>query len=203
MSALPEYIQTYPGHIAAYLKYLEVLNHSPETITSYRSDFAELQTFSSTPLTVDGAERYLEFLVSRGLSSGTVQRRCAASSGLYEYLLRRGIVNVNPFRGLRLPKREQRLPQALDKSTIRECLQSLPDTPLGWRDRALISVLFGGGGRITETVTLTIEQVSLSKREARVIGKGNKERIIVLSPTAVKDLAFYLTQHRPKPREKM
>jgi site-specific recombinase XerD len=69
---------------------------------------------------------------------------------------------------------------------------------LGWRDRALISVLFGGGGRITETVTLTIEQVNLSKREARVIGKGNKERIIVLSPTAVKDLTVYLSQHRPK-----
>ncbi|HEV7236237.1 MAG TPA: tyrosine-type recombinase/integrase [Ktedonobacteraceae bacterium] len=198
MSALPEYIPTYAGHIESYLKYLEVLNHSPETITSYRHDYSELQQFSPTPLTVDGAERYLEFLVSRGLSSSTVQRRCAAASGLYEYLARKNIVNTNPFRGLRLPKREQRLPEALDKVTIQTCLDSLPDTPLGWRDKALISVLFGGGGRITEVVTLTLEQVNLTKREARVVGKGNKERIIALSPSSVANLTTYLTLHRPQ-----
>ena len=101
--------------------------------------------------------------------------------------------------GLRSPKLSRRLPPSLTPDQVRKIVETpSPKTPLGLRDRALLELLYAAGLRASEILSLRIEQLDLPGRSARVIGKGDKERLVLLGSAAQEALDRYLHTARPK-----
>ena len=101
--------------------------------------------------------------------------------------------------GLRSPKLSRQLPPSLTPDQVRKIMESpSPKTPLGLRDRALLELLYAAGLRASEILSLRIEQLDLAGRSARVIGKGDKERLVLLGSAAQEALDRYLHTARPK-----
>lgn len=101
--------------------------------------------------------------------------------------------------GLRSPKLSRRLPPSLTPDQVRRIVETpSPKTPLGLRDRALLELLYAAGLRASEILSLRIEQLDLPGRSARVIGKGDKERLVLLGSAAQEALDRYLHTARPK-----
>ena len=101
--------------------------------------------------------------------------------------------------GLRSPKLSRKLPPSLTPDQVRRILESPSQkTPLGLRDRALLELLYAAGLRASEILSLRIEQLDLPNRSARVIGKGDKERLVLLGQAAQEAIDRYLHAARPK-----
>jgi integrase/recombinase XerD len=101
--------------------------------------------------------------------------------------------------GLRSPKLSRQLPPSLTPDQVRKIMEApSPKTPLGLRDRALLELLYAAGLRASEILSLRIEQLDLPGRSARVIGKGDKERLVLLGSAAQEALDRYLHTARPK-----
>lgn len=145
---------------------------------------------------------YMAYLMRQGIVKASIARRMSAIRSFYHYLLREGIVNANPAATLSSPKLDRRLPSFL---TLEQVLQLLnaPDLskPEGLRDRAMIELLYACGLRVSELVNLTLkqaEQVGLGSDEIVVLGKGSKERIVLVGKPAARALGIYLQQGRPE-----
>ena len=105
----------------------------------------------------------------------------------------REVVSVNPAKGLSLPKLEKRLPTFLDFAQAQRAIE-LPDTkePTGIRDRAIMEILYDTGIRASELLGLNISRIDFDKGELRILGKGNKERIVFIGNPAIDALKAYL-----------
>ncbi len=142
------------------------------------------------------ARRYL-VQVAASRARATVARRLSALRHLFRFLVRAGRAATNPFRGLRPPRRPRRLPAYLSPAQVRALLSGPgASTPLGLRDRALLELLYGAGLRVSEALALRLGDVA-SGRELRVVGKGNRERVVLLTRAARAALDAYLTRARP------
>jgi len=193
-----------------FLIYLKVeKNASPRTIESYQKDlFNGLDFFSSVLKKEDNAvspedidhvifRHYLAHLRQQGLARTTVARRLAAWRSFYRYLLREKVIQENKLSRVMSPKLEKRLPRFLYEGEAKSLVES-PDLkhPLGIRDRALLEVLYAGGLRINELVTLDLWDLDLGAGYVRVMGKRAKERLVPLGSQAVKALRQYLSEAR-------
>lgn len=198
LPAVAEIKKAPTAYIETFLDELKVQNFSPNTLDAYARDLAQFAKHCpSGELDNFAAQRYVTHLVGLGLATASVHRKIAALRSFYDHLVWLGVVEVNPFTGTRLPKREQRLPDAPHKDVVQECLDSIPPDTLGRRDKALIAFLFGTGCRIAEALSLTLADLGdLHRREVRVVGKGNKERVLVVPAFAVEALRDYLEMSR-------
>ena len=95
---------------------------------------------------------------------------------IFQYLKNQGLLSQNPASHVQLPKHTQKLPAVLDADQTAKLLEFVPKNGIEFRDKAILELLYGCGVRLTELVTLDIEDVDLVSGYARVIGKGNKER---------------------------
>jgi integrase/recombinase XerC len=118
-------------------------------------------------------------LHKRGNSRSSAARKLAAIRSFGKYLRREGAIDGDPAALVGTPKREERLPAHLGESEMSRLLE-VPDTssPLGRRDRAILELFYASGLRLSELVGLGLEDVNLSSRVVRVLGKGGKERIV-------------------------
>lgn len=181
---------------------------SAHTLRAYRSDLTDLAAALADSGLEDPAglnsrhlRLYLARLDERGLERSSIQRKLSAARGLCKHLLQRGRLQRDPTLSLRRARRAARLPKALSEGEV-EALLRAPDvsTPAGRRDRALLEVLYSAGTRASETVALDLGDLDLEAGQARVIGKGNKQRLVALGPLAVAALIDYLEDPgRPKP----
>lgn len=171
---------------------------SRHTLKAYRTDcveFIEIMRGSGLdPL--DPGRRGVEVFFStlyRRHAPASIARKLAAVRGLFRFLKRRGVVQVNPFQGVRGPKQPRRLPDFLPVDEAFVLLDAkVPEDPIGLRDRAILEVLYGGGLRVAELVGLDLSRLNLSAGEARVLGKGGKERVVPLGSKAIAALRAYL-----------
>jgi integrase/recombinase XerC len=124
-------------------------------------------------------------LHTRGNSRASAARKLAAIRTFARYLRREGVIDGDPAALVGTPKREHRLPAHLGEAEMSRLLE-VPDTstPLGRRDRAILELFYASGLRLSELVGLGIEDVNLSTRVVRVMGKGGKERIVPFNPKA-------------------
>jgi tyrosine recombinase XerC len=196
-----------------YINYLEAeKNASPYTVRNYTSDllgsknikgfFAFLTERGITSL--DKADRhvmrdYLSYLVEQGLVKASIARRLSAIRSFYRYLVREEIMSVSPVANTSSPKLDRRLPSFLTTQEITRLLEA-PDssTPQGQRDRAFMELLYASGLRVSELASLNLEQIALDTREIRVLGKGSKERIVLMGEPAARALTAYLNEGRLK-----
>lgn len=141
---------------------------------------------------------YLAYLMEQGLAKASIARKLSAIRSFYRYLVREEILPLNPVKEASSPKLDRRLPSFLSNDEI-TALLAVPslDTPTGQRDRAWLEVLYAAGLRVSELVSLNLEQVNLETREIRVWGKGSKERMALIGEPAARALATYLNQGRP------
>jgi integrase/recombinase XerD len=174
------------------------------SLVSYRRDLVAWSAWLGkrrTPLLrADRAdvERWLADQFTAKAKATSVARRLSTLRRFYRMHLERGGVAEDPTVRVRAPKRPRRLPKSLSEKQV-EALLAAPDvkTPLGLRDRAMLETLYATGLRVSELIGLSLTQVGLDAGVVRVIGKGNKERLVPLGDEAVLWLQRYLASARP------
>ena len=174
---------------------------SPRTVDAYRRDLTAFGTFRDGPLTqttTDELERWIAQMRAHGLAATTIARRSAALRSFFRHLVLIGQRADNPAAELVLPRRPRTLPRALSPAETERLIEAATGvTPRAMRDRALVELLYGAGLRVSEAVGAAKSAVDLDARTVRVIGKGNKERIVPLGRPAVESVRRYLALGRP------
>jgi len=145
--------------------------------------------------------RYLAHLAEHQYSRATMARKLATLRSFYKFLMRRGYTQTNPVAPIRTPKQEKRLPKCLTVEDVRKLLAVPEDgTLLGTRDRAMLETLYSTGVRVSELCDLNLEDIDLVGGIVHVRGKGKKERIAPIGPTAIEAIQRYLRIRQANPR---
>ena len=178
---------------------------SPATLRAYADDLRQCASFlRERGLAQEWREarsthlrRYLAQLHADSYARASIARKLSAIRALYRHLAARNEITTDPTTGLTAPRATQKLPHFLYPSDM-EKLLAAPDTgtPAGLRDRALLETLYATGLRVAELVSLTAPQVE-GAAELRVVGKGRKERLVLLGGPAQAALAQYVAEGRP------
>ncbi|MBX3145707.1 MAG: site-specific tyrosine recombinase XerD [Gemmatimonadales bacterium] len=178
---------------------------SPHTIDNYLRDLRHMVRFlaGQDVVTLAAVTRvhlrdFVFALKDTGASPATIRRHVSAIHTYYGFLLGEGTVTEDPSDRLETPRRGRKLPTVLSVSQI-EALLAAPglDDPMGWRDRALLELGYGAGARVSELVGLGLEDLLLSDQLIRVVGKGNKQRLIPIGRKTVAAVSVYLNALRP------
>jgi len=178
---------------------------SAATVRAYGDDLVQCATylresgFATSWPAVRAAHlrRFLAHLHAEGYARTTVARKMSSIRSLYRYLRLRGEIERDPTVGLSSPRQRRKLPRFLFQGDMDRLLDSPPkDTPLGLRDRAILETLYATGLRVSELVSLLVEQVR-GASEVRVVGKGRKERVALLGGPAQQAIGAYLEGGRP------
>ena len=176
---------------------------SVHTRASYRSDLGLFHEWlQARDLSLENAGReiildHLAWRLQEGYKSRSTARLLSGLRGFYRYLLREGLIAEDPTLQVELPQIGRPLPKSLSEADV-EALLAAPDLddPIGLRDRAMLEVLYACGLRVTELVSLTLEQVNLRQGVLRVFGKGSKERLVPLGEEAILWLERYQQEAR-------
>lgn len=142
--------------------------------------------------------RYLAHLQKSGTAKSSIARKLAALRSFFAYIVRCGFLHSDPTAGVRSPKQPRKLPKIIGEDQV-NTLMNLPDTntATGLRDKAILETLYATGLRVSELLSLTVEDVEHGQDELRVIGKRGKERIVLLGKAALESLQQYLVTGRP------
>lgn len=179
--------------IGTFLNYLTYeRNVSVNTVIAYRDDLESFTSFLSNDYFTMARDQielkrvdhltvrsYLAFLARRKLARSSIARHLSALRSFFKYLMREGLVEMNPARSVATPKREKHLPSVMQPADVALLLEQ-PDTStsLGVRDRAYLELLYASGLRISELTGIDLDDIELRSRLVKVRGKGSKERIV-------------------------
>jgi len=197
-------------HIGHFLNFMSVeKGASSNTVAAYKND---LQQFDSFVASINGngkarewerAERQLivEYLLSlreKNYAEATVARKVAAIKSFFQYLQAEGTIHGNPAESLESPRVGRSLPKPLSVTEVDELLEQpmKRNTPEARRDRAMLELLYATGLRVTELVSLDIDDVNMSGPYVRCMGKGSKERTIPIHDQAAGAVTEYLDDGR-------
>ncbi len=196
--------QAMADQIGDFVHYLDVERGLAKTTqTSYRQDLNEFADWLDTsdaagfPESLESIQAFLA-TQSDAKAATSVSRMISALRKFYRYLLRETVVSSDPMTMVASPKPAQHLPATLSGPEI-DALMAAPDItqPLGLRDRAMFELMYATGLRVSELVNLRLDQMHLSLNLLEVTGKGDKQRIVPVSPQAVDWVNQYLQTSRP------
>ncbi|HEV7299367.1 MAG TPA: tyrosine recombinase XerC [Tepidisphaeraceae bacterium] len=209
--------KTFSPLVQQFLQFLKLEKHfSDYTIKSYGADLFQFGQFltgqigqlagASLGRVASGEEiddrqlkceplairEFLAYLYGQNYTKSTTARKLATLRSFYKFLIRRGLVSLNPLSTIRTPKQEKRLPKCLDLEQV----QKLLDAPgegdiLACRDKAMLEVLYSSGIRVSELVELSMSDIDLQEGVLRVTGKGRKERLTPIGSQAIKAMQRY------------
>ncbi len=176
---------------------------SDNTREAYRSDLTLFNGWlqeKGVELSSAGRELILDHLswrVEQAYKPRSTARFLSGARGFYRYLLREKLISVDPTLQVEMPQLGRPLPKSLSEADV-EALLKAPDLSeaIGQRDRAMLEVLYACGLRVTELVSLTLEQVNLRQGVLRVMGKGSKERLVALLARCPQRVARWSPQRR-------
>ncbi len=189
-----------------YLSYLEHDNASPYTVKNYGTDIGQFLDFCQEhqiqlldQLTREVVREYLSELTEAGYVRASIARRVFELRAFGDYLKRQKAWKQNLFRRIYAPRVPQKLPRYLTHEEVNHLMHA-PDrsTTKGVRDLAILEVLYASGVRVSELCGLDLNDVDLATGELRVIGKGDKERIVLIGRPAVWALQAYIKRARPE-----
>lgn len=192
--------------IQDYLRYLQInSNISQATHQAYLQDLRRFATFieilwEQSIVQVDHylLREYLAVLHKKGYTRTTIARHLASIRGLYKYLHRMGIVTKNPTVHVKFARKSQTLPDVLSVDEVNDLLSAFSSTsPLVQRNRAIFELIYAAGLRVSEVTNLNLVDAPDSSGLIRVLGKGNKERIVPVGEYALLALENYLANGRP------
>lgn len=196
-----------PVGAAAFLRHLsDERQLSPNTVTAYARDLADLSAFLGEHLGTEGwrweevdrptLRAFLGWCTRRRLSRRTVARKLSAVRGFFRWLHQEDALESNPTRAVRAPRLERRLPAHLGRSEVEAIFRSVEagaaeNTLAGTRALVVFELLYGSGLRLAELHGLDLSALDLVGDQARVRGKGRKERIVPLTSAAVTAIRRY------------
>ncbi len=195
-----------PDHIADYCRYLTEEKHAQKnTLNSYARDLNQLQTWLMANGITDlkkvkkeTVNEYLQYMSGKGKSPATVTRSTASIRSFYNYMLREGRVKTNPAKAVTSQKVERKYPEILTNREVELFLEQPKCVDeKGFRDHAMLELLYATGIRVSELIGLNVEDVNLTLGFIRCTTHG-KERIIPLYTAAVKALWEYMEKIRPR-----
>ncbi len=177
---------------------------SKNTLNSYRRDLSIYACWlNSQKQCLLGSSRtdllsYLNWRVRQRMKASSTARLLSCLRGFFRYLLREGVLSDDPTLQVESPKRGRPLPKSLSEADV-EALLNAPDLAdvLGFRDRTMLEMLYSSGLRVSELVGLQLSQINLRQGVLRVVGKGDKERLVPLGDEAANWLMRYLKEVRP------
>ncbi|MDP6513275.1 MAG: tyrosine recombinase XerC [SAR202 cluster bacterium] len=179
---------------------------APLTVRNYRADLEPLRDFMAKKEITDFREldrqtlrAYLAWLHELGYVRPSVARKLSVLRSFLHWLRRKGIIEHDPIPKRGVMKLESRLPRFLSQEEASKLVQA-PDTSakVGARDRALLELVYAGGLRVSEARDLNLSDINLDTREARVRGKGSKERVVLMGESARDAIGSYLREVRGK-----
>ncbi|MGE5454525.1 MAG: site-specific tyrosine recombinase XerD [Methylocystaceae bacterium] len=192
--------------IAMFTAYLGVEKGlAANTQAAYRRDLHKMMSYlqdkgikSWVEVSRGQIVEYLACLLDYGMTAATVSRNLSSTKSFYKFLLQEGIVAINPTDDLESPRLARRLPGVLSVEEVDKLL-CLPDAikPLGIRDRAMLELMYASGMRVSELLSLKVDDVNLLAGFSHCMGKGSKERIVPINQTAVEWVGRYLSRSRP------
>jgi integrase/recombinase XerC len=189
-----------------YLQHLERENASYYTVKNYGTDIAQFLDYCEEHevTTLDGLHRnlvrdYLAKLDEDDYVRASIARRVFELRAFGDYLIRANAWDQNLFRRIYAPRLPRRLPHYLTHEQVKRLLAA-PDTTTtkGLRDRAILETLYASGVRVSELGGLNVGNIDLGTGEMRVVGKGDKERLVLLGRPAIAALRAYLQVGRPE-----
>jgi len=194
-SAEREWIDRFLAHLA------NERRMSAHTMAAYGRDLRKLAEFSTrrgwrrwADLDHGRLRAYAAALHAGALSPRSIQRHLSATRTFYEFLMREGHDTRNPAQEVRAPKLKKRLPATLDADQMGRLLSFRVDDTLSARDKAIMELFYSSGLRLAELVGLHVGAVDLADRTVRVLGKGNKTRIVPVGTFALAALKQWLKE---------
>jgi len=199
--------------ISNFLDYLTVEKGlSQNTIEAYRNDLQQLADFMQEeakklgvipPWAAFNRQSMLSYLLSlkeRSYAPTTVARKVAAVKSFFSFMVSEGIMKANPIEGVGSPKIGKALPKPISVSQVRRLLEQ-PVKLAGSdakRDRAMLELLYASGMRVSELVSLNLDDIDIEGGYVRCFGKGHKERLIPIHQQAASTIEDYIKENRPR-----
>ncbi len=181
---------------------------SRNTLMNYEIDLKELEAFSSerkmglTEFRKEDARELLRTYSSR-FSEKSILRKITTYRTFYAYLLKRELIEENPFETISLRRRELRIPSVLTDDEVKELLEYPQDGSFeSLRDHTLFLFLYSTGARISEALSVKTTDIEWAERRIRIIGKGSKERYLFLTKKLSEELKSYIAERKRFVREK-
>jgi integrase/recombinase XerD len=193
-----------------FLKFLESeKGYAENTIAAYRNDLTQLVDYIEEEVAGRWADvdkevvgGYIGFLKQQDYSSSTVARKVAAMKSFARFLIAKGVIKSDPTATLDSPKVKKRLPKAISVEEVNKLLNVTTgsDAPKSQRDHAMLELLYASGMRVTELVSLNVDDLEFEEGTVRVEGKSNriKDRLIPITGEALTAIKDYVEQGRPQ-----
>jgi len=177
-------------------------NFSKHTAKAYYSDILSFLVWMEEEdcenVNFSKVREYLHFIQRFNYKKTTIARKVASLRTFYKFLYRERKVDANPAMSLNIPKRPKSLPKFLTPQEVEQILNNIKiETPAGYRNRAILELLWATGMRVSELSGLNFGDLNLAHNEIRVFGKGSKERIILVTDRAKSYLERYIETARP------
>jgi len=188
-----------PKHIDLFLDYLRKERRgSDHTVRCYKSDLNQMKKFMSecygemdlTAIESEWIRSWIVSLVKAGKSPRTIHRKVSVYRTFVKFARRQGLMFVNPAESVVLPKVEKRMPEVVPEHAMSKLFaeEVFDNDWMGRRDRSMMALLYETGIRMSELISLKIDDVDGARRELRVYGKGRKERILPLMPATLQSI---------------
>jgi integrase/recombinase XerC len=189
-------------HLQSFLNYLRFeKRYSPYTLVSYQGDLEQFfayitdqyQAIQLADITTTFVRSWLAELKSNKITAKAINRKASSLKSFFKYHIRTGALATTPMGSVTTPKISKRLPEFVKEADMKNLFQYLP-FPADWKgktDRLLLLLFYHTGMRLSEQVNLKESQVDYSKKVIKVLGKGNKERVIPVSDGLINEMKTY------------
>lgn len=189
--------------IDSFLRYIEYeKRYSPKTVISYSGDLKQFQEYLISIYEIHHLQEadfgiirsWIVSLVDKGLGSKSINRKIATLRSYYKFLMRSGVIEKDPTLRIKAPKVKKALPVFVEEQSLIKLLDQVeyPQDFEGQRDKIVLELLYGTGIRLSELLGLLESDIDLHGGTIRVLGKGNKERIIPLNKSLIPEVENYV-----------
>ena len=192
-------------HIVAFLNSLIIEKGlSKNTIQSYESDIYQLYQWNIsknkkriTEIKKIDTSQYISYLFSQNLKSTSVNRKISSLKTFFNFLLKKKLINANPFADQIMPKKPISLPKSISEDDVVKLLDApKSDSLIGLRDKAMLELLYASGVRISELDNIKFSDLDLERNIIKVFGKGSKERLVPFGEDAAQCISAYIDERK-------
>ncbi|PKL86219.1 MAG: tyrosine recombinase [Ignavibacteriae bacterium HGW-Ignavibacteriae-1] len=174
---------------------------SGKTVESYKTALEQFEEYffsqygenpDITMIESDDIKPFLGWMHDKGLKRNSLRMKIAAVKSFFKYCKKKDLITLNPGSTVTTPKKEKRLPSFLLKNEVEKMLDGFDTTtPEGARNNALVELIYSSGLRISEALNLKLDELDLRSGTIRILGKGNKQRIVPIGEKAIKAIDEY------------
>lgn len=190
-----------------FISNLEYKNYSDNTIKSYLNDITQFESFlidNGLGENLESVKReriarhFITYLSENNYDSNSINRKIVSLNNFYNFLIKEEIIDTNPFEFIIKPKVIKKLPKIISEKEIFNLYESIDTkTDLGFRNYLIFDMLYTTGMRASELINIKIKDISISRKEILITGKGNVDRYCYLTDALVDNIQTYLVSIRP------